>query len=281
MALGGKSLGIQRRFGDTLALAVEHSGVPLNAGKGEAFAALAQVTRLLAESLCGVDSERASDAGEQAHKLLDVSLRANPVPSAPECVKGCSHCCHGRVTAAAPEIFALARAIRGLDPEPTRRFIERLQVVAGLTNPWRSLRACPLLEQGACSLHHLRPGACRGMSSHSEPACRAAFAKGRPDEAPRVREHAAIRALHAQALWAALRAAGLPNGHYDLAEGLLRVLNTADAERRWLEGEDVFEGLGVDHGLADIPAGVIDATTDELTSTTADRSAPMGSVLKH
>ncbi|MGZ6014880.1 MAG: YkgJ family cysteine cluster protein [Phenylobacterium sp.] len=255
--------------------------MPLNAGKGEAFAALAQVTRLLAECLCGVDPERASDAGEQAHRLLDVSIRANPASSIPDCAKGCSHCCHGRVTASAPEIFALARAIRGLDPEPTRRFLERLQLVAGLTSPLRAVRACPLLDHGACSLHHLRPGACRGMSSHSEPACRAAFARGRPQEAPRVREHAVLRAMHAQALWAALRAAGLPNGHYDLAEGLLRALNTADAERRWLEGEDVFEGLAVDHALADLPEGVVESTTAELASATAERSAPMGSVLKH
>jgi hypothetical protein len=41
---------------------------------------------------------------------------------------------------------------------------------------------------------------------------------------------------------AALRKAGLPYHGYELNAALTRALDTEDPERRWLNGEDIFDG---------------------------------------
>ena len=50
-------------------------------------------------------------------------------------------------------------------------------------------------------------------------------------------------ATYVLALYAALARAGLPNGSYEFNAAVVRVLDTPDAEKRWLAGEDIFAGV--------------------------------------
>ena len=49
-------------------------------------------------------------------------------------------------------------------------------------------------------------------------------------------------ALYA-ALYAALSRSALENGLYEFGAAMTRVLDAPDAERRWLEGEAIFDGV--------------------------------------
>lgn len=251
----------------------ERDGLTLLASEREKFAAMAALTRTIMDILQGAAPARASDAAVAAHAAFDASLRGNPPARAPDCRKGCGHCCRVYVSATAPEVFALARAIRAL-PADARQAIEaRLDaaLAASAGRDWSRepffTHPCPLLEDGACTLHPLRPDACRGVSSFSVEACLAslaAMAEARDVAIPRVPEHAVLRALHGHVLWAALRAAGLPEANYGLVEALRRVLDVPDAEARWLEGEDVFAGVGEDATVADLPQALVEATISAL-----------------
>jgi hypothetical protein len=53
---------------------------------------------------------------------------------------------------------------------------------------------------------------------------------------------------------AALTAVGLPSESYELNEAVAVALDTADAESRWLKGEDVLAGVGRLHMGTDNPA---------------------------
>jgi GNAT superfamily N-acetyltransferase len=149
---------------------------------------------------------------------------------------------------------------------------ERVREAAEATTPgWSQDRfftyQCPLLEEGACSLHPVRPDACRGVSSYSVDACIrsiAAASQKRDEPIPKVREHAILRSLHAHGLWAALQAAGLPYTYYSLNQGLDRVLDTPEAEPRWLAGEDIFAGVPNDTMLEGQARAMVEATIRTL-----------------
>jgi hypothetical protein len=50
-------------------------------------------------------------------------------------------------------------------------------------------------------------------------------------------------------MWAALAASGLPADSYELNHAMLVALETPDAEKRWLNGEDVFAEVSCDRLL--------------------------------
>jgi len=259
--------------------AVEREGLRLDAKEPEKLASLGALTRILLDILRGPGSARASDAAVKAHELMDLSVGNNRLEREPACRKGCGYCCRVYVSATAPEIFALARAMRALPADRFAAMAARVQAADEATGDrdWsRDLfftHQCPLLEDNACSMHPERPDACRGVSSYSAQACEAsiaALATGRDLAIPRVDEHAVLRGLHAHALWAALRAVGLSHAYYSLNQGLRRVLDMPDAETRWLAGEDVFAAVPKDSTTDDMPQAFVNATMDALIAVALD-----------
>jgi len=117
----------------------------------------------------------------------------------------------------------------------------------------RQKLACGLLENNACSAYGARPGPCRGMASTSVRACERAFG-GASVPVPTPMVWSTVRNAHLQALMAALTAVGLPSESYELNEAVAVALDTADAESRWLKGEDVLAGVGRLHMGTDNPA---------------------------
>ncbi len=232
---------------------------PLNlrAGEIDKFKELTAVTRALLAILRSDSPTRASDMAMAAHASLDRSIVFNAPPQAPACAKGCGFCCRVYVSASAPEVFALVRAMRELDPDHFARMRARIrEAAAAVQQQWSGnifvTQQCPLLEDNACSLYAARPDPCRGVSSYSRQACEvsmAALAEGRDEAVPKVQEHGVLRALHTHTFWAALKGAELPYITYSLNHALDRALDTEDAEARWLAGEDIFAGVQQDTSL--------------------------------
>ena len=180
-----------------------------------------------------------------------VEARAKPF----DCAKGCGWCCHQHVSVHPAEATAIARWLDTRTPEPDRRRryarIQETQTkIAGATTMERRKARvpCPFLDDGACSIHPVRPMRCRGFFSRDVGLCRATFddpAAGVDD--PRWQQNdvlpreptrlfdAAIRALAT-----ALHEAGLSADTLELTASLALLGRDPEAVERWIAGEEAF-----------------------------------------
>ncbi len=197
------------------------------------------------------DARRASKAATAVHRVFEAHIRSQRDLPALDCRMGCAHCCSLIVTAAIPEILLLAAAVR----QGSRT--ERLELTAriaesraasshlGIGEAVRKPVPCGLLADSLCARYAARPLGCRGHVSRSLAACLANAAD--PTQLiPGSRAHGTTALDCKLALFAALKAVRLPHRSYELNAALERALETKDAERRWLAGEDVFEGIPMD-----------------------------------
>jgi Fe-S-cluster containining protein len=181
----------------------------------------------------------------------------------PACARGCSHCCHQRVELTAPEVFLLARALRAqADPERDALVAETATSLEGLDGRAYHLRQvrCALLGQdGACTVYASRPIACRRHHSTDASVCAAVHEDPELDVripiAPSLKWNVSALVLG----WLEGSAhAGRPPHHYELHAALAIALRDADAEARFLGGDDplrparsrVAEELTVHLGVA-------------------------------
>lgn len=195
---------------------------------------------------------RASEAAAAAQRVFETSMKNHPPEQQLACQKGCSYCCHtNAVGATIPEILLLAKTIRVSGDNVARATKDKVRETNSITKGMDLFRRielkspCPLLVDNICSQYETRPLACRGYTSFSLAACEESF--GNPlTEIPPSRVYVHFRSKCSVALWAALKAVGLPYRCYELNEALDIALETHDAEARWLLGEDMFSGVQVD-----------------------------------
>jgi len=233
---------------------VSRSGMDLRAPSGDQSWHVIAATRILIDILKGHAPTRASKAAEKAHEFFEASLKRNSTGAKIECAKGCGFCCHLRVSAMAPEVFHVANFVRKQFSGSLDEVIRQVRAAdsnsRGLSGRERPLRKfpCGLLVANACSVYLARPSACRGLTSISVKTCE----RGYNGEEVQVQTPAVwteIRQAHNQAMWAALTASGLPADSYELNHAMLVALEAPDAERRWLDGEDVFSAVSRDRLL--------------------------------
>jgi len=170
------------------------------------------------------------------HGLRDVPIA---------CGKGCSHCCVIAVTVSAPEALYLGKLVAAMGAEAIARVRAANEVTQAfdLTERDRHPHDCPMLENHSCTIYAHRPKACRQAASTDAEACRRSNREMTNEPVPSPSGYIGSRAAYATALHAALAELALPNSSYEFNAALVRVLDTPDAERRWLAGEDIFEGV--------------------------------------
>jgi hypothetical protein len=169
-----------------------------------------------------------------------------------DCKRGCAFCCHAYVSARAPELLFMKRAIPGRDREVVRAAIDAAFAVTGEMGPGartRIFHPCPMLEDGACRAYAARPMTCRMAVSESAAACRVAFSPNAGAvQIPIPEFYPTLRRGYSLALAGALRRAGLPAWSYEYNSAMRLALARPDAEAAWLAGEDVFAGAVQDPG---------------------------------
>jgi hypothetical protein len=232
---------------------VEQQGLPARPNLYHVAALTAGAIEILERD----DAQRASAAAQYLYRVAPQSFAASGVESQLACRRGCAFCCHGYVSASAPQVFAAAAALRrdGLGFEAANERVHALAArVRGVD--WRARIAlrepCALLLDGACSIYAARPLACRGFASYSVETCRRAFER-LTDEVIVPAPYASVRSALESALRAALKSCRLPAVSYELTGALAQALTEPDAEARWLRGEPVFD------------PGTIDRSTDAAT----------------
>jgi len=208
------------------------------------------LTRGLIDLFTDGRDRRAIRAVAFAQQVLDRSLERHPGKRV-ACTKGCSHCCANFIAASIPEVLAVAAQVRAQSAGGHIALDERLSQAVSDGRDWAGARRatitmpCPLLVDHACSVYPGRPLACRGYASTEVAVCIRALT----DPAvtiPTPNSYVFFRTRITTALWAALKAVGLPYVSYDLNRALVVALAEPDVERRWLAGEDVFAEVTVD-----------------------------------
>ncbi len=161
----------------------------------------------------------------------------------PACARGCSHCCHARVEATAPEIFLVARALRARgDPsvaDGVAATAARLEGMEGRAHQRAQVRCALLGDDGACTVYAARPIGCRRAHSTDAAICKAVHEDPTLDVsvpfAPALQWTASALVLG----WMEGCAhAGRPPHHYELHAALTIALRDADAEARFARGDD-------------------------------------------
>ncbi|MEN8227497.1 MAG: YkgJ family cysteine cluster protein [Bacteroidota bacterium] len=117
---------------------------------------------------------------DSVDELLDSFLQRSAMEGRPaECKKGCSWCCHQVVYGVTHEFLYLRDHIEKHFKEETRnKFLEKARESVLLTlqkSHQERLQVkvpCPFLDSGSCSVHAVRPMACRIYLSSSENACK-------------------------------------------------------------------------------------------------------------
>ena len=168
----------------------------------------------------------------------------------PACRRGCSHCCHLRLTVLPAEAFALAAWLRAhFAPAQLEAVRSKLRANAERTRELgeegrkRTSLACALLgDDGACTAYEARPAQCRRYHSLTLAPCEA-FRRDPTNESldspmhPAVAHNAAVIITQAQH---AVRGAGLDAEPVDINLALLAALEDTKAQRRWRDGKKPF-----------------------------------------
>lgn len=227
---------------------------------GGGLAHLVALKKAILGLLDGDGPSRASDAAKFATDAFSTSVERHGDPAQGQdrgeiaCRAGCSYCCHGFVSATAPEIFHLARTLRARHDE--QALLARLRAADALTRglaPGERLKArhpCAVLEDNLCGAYAARPTSCRAFVSLSLAACERSWAGHRVD-IPVPNVNLRLRGSFDLAIRAALRESGLDERPVELNHGLLVAIETPDAERRWLAGEDIFAAVAGDPSEAE------------------------------
>ncbi|HXF53630.1 MAG TPA: YkgJ family cysteine cluster protein [Hyphomicrobiaceae bacterium] len=197
---------------------------------------------LLHRALAGSSGASPTACAEIAHKTFEVSARTDRDAAPLACRKGCAYCCYAAVMVTAPEAFHLARAVR---TGKAASFLARAAATAGMTAAERFGRKlpCPLLKDNLCTVYAARPLSCRRVTSFAVEPCREEY-EGLGGDILLPRAPVAHAGNAQIPLLAALKASGHPPRLYELAAAVTLVLDTENAEARWLAGEDIFAGIG-------------------------------------
>lgn len=231
----------------SLSRAIESHGLP----RGFNLYHVAALTRALTLILADRDDPaRAGKAAVYLYRIAQPSFAAGEADVRLACQRGCALCCHGYVSATAPQIFAAADAVRRDVSDITTEIAHIAATDArtrGLDWPARrALRApCSMLRANECGIYTARPLACRAFASTSLPACERSF-DALTDDVPVPPGLSNVRSALENALRAALQANGLATASYELNAALVTALQTPHAQARWLRGEPVFGAVATD-----------------------------------
>jgi Fe-S-cluster containining protein len=183
-----------------------------------------------------------------AHADLAVAqaVSTNP-PAAPQaCQAGCAWCCYKTVGIAAPEVFRIADHLRThLSQDALLETVNRIirldqERRAAPPDKRSAARPCSLLENDRCIAYPVRPLTCRGFNSSDARHCELSLDPRNKATIPAYQPQQRLHTLVLDGVRSGLIESGLPGELLELTAALRVALTSADAETRWLAGQDVF-----------------------------------------
>lgn len=191
--------------------------------------------------------QMARRALKRAEKTIARILKLMPPPSPIVCAANCPWCCHIRLTASPPEILAVLDHIHQTfsanDLAALKRKVANIDPVTrgrGGEDRGRQRLPCPLLKDGSCSVHAVRPLSCRAVVSVDVGACIRAYESRMQEPVPQHElQYQAANAI-GYGMYAGLVDAGYAVEDVEMNAALALGLDDPDIGKRWLKGEDVF-----------------------------------------
>lgn len=158
------------------------------------------------------------------------------------CKRGCSYCCHLRVTVKPHEVFAISDFVdrsfsiaeqAGLMTR-LKNHVEHVRLLS-VQEHWTRNIPCPFLVDGACSIHEARPFACRQYHSMEVAACQYSYDHPSDLAAGRPKNHAL------ENMWVGMAeesdkvfaSEGFDIGVYELGQACLNALSNPKCRKRW------------------------------------------------
>lgn len=171
------------------------------------------------------------------HRSLDTTAaHAASAGHTSACQAGCAYCCKARVQATEPEVFLIARIVRGWPAARAQELMQRLQHHVEAKDAETDVaQDCAFLQDKRCSIYEVRPGVCRKAHSLSVQHCETL--------SPTIPQNLAL-IVQAEALMAgtnqAYRERLLSATPTELNAAVLQALTDDRAEARWFQGEPAF-----------------------------------------
>ena len=189
-------------------------------------------------------AQNVDDAVRYLYQKIDATIHGlRDIPVA--CGKGCSHCCIISVTVSAPEAIYVGKLVAAMGADAIAR-VRAANEVTGqfeLAEREQHPHDCPMLQNNSCTIYEHRPKACRQAASTDAQACARSHRNLTNERIPSPASYDGSRVAYATSLHAALSQLGFDNSSYEFNAAIVRVLDTPDAEQRWLAGEDIFAGV--------------------------------------
>jgi hypothetical protein len=219
----------------------------------------AAVLRDLEESLLR-DMEaapRSKDAGRLDAAIVNACDRMEEVTSqmkelvppdqAIACGARCPWCCHVKVNVSAPEVLRIADHVRAnKTPQEQAEILARVVATDTQTRGKTIMERaavplpCPLLEHDNCSVHAVRPFACRGANSFDASACKRAVTERAPQMLAAYAPQLRIASIARAAITFGGAAGGIDARPLELNAAMRIALERPNARERWSNGLPVF-----------------------------------------
>ncbi len=189
----------------------------------------------------------AKRAFKRTEEAVAEVLKRVPPPTPIMCKAGCPWCCYVRLTASVPEVLAVLNYIRetfsAVEVAALKRKVANVDgYTRGLDGEARArLRLpCPLLKDGSCSVHPVRPFSCRAVASTDVAACQRAHETRMQEPVPQHEWQRQAANGVGYGLYAGLTDAGFPVEDVEMTAALALGLADRDIAKRWLKGDPVF-----------------------------------------
>jgi Fe-S-cluster containining protein len=199
------------------------------------------------------EKQNLDEAMRYLYRKVDATIHElRNIPIA--CGQGCSHCCTIWKTVSAPEAIHLAKLVTAMGADAINwvRAAHAATGQYGFQERARHPHDCPMLQNNSCTIYESRPRVCRSAASTDANICARSYQNLTNETIPTPKLYIGSGVVYIMALYAALSHHALHNGHYEFNAAVTRVLDTPNAERRWLSGEDIFAGVAQEDA---IPAG--------------------------
>ena len=195
---------------------------------------------------------QASVMVDKAHDLARIAIaedHRDAPPQAPiACKKGCSWCCHSRVVISEAEAIRIGAYLRDRLTLAELQSLRSAVSAADDATHGRSSEErfemrlpCPLLQEGECMVHEVRPLACVGYNSTDVAVCERALRDANPRHVvPSYPQQVETAAAIQIGMVQGVRDLGLRGSALELHAALRVVLDREGVAERWLEGRHPF-----------------------------------------
>ena len=184
-----------------------------------------------------------------ADHVIGLIEAANPLPQSIPCQVGCHFCCFIQVELTPPEALILGDYVEQHFSETEKKELlarsqRSLDLQAGKDKQGiakiREQLPCPLLQEGKCTAHRVRPLVCRAMHALDAKACEKALKTADLSSPPYYAHRQEISFSISLGLLAGCQAVGCQSAPLELSRALLDYFSQPQPRERWLQGEKVF-----------------------------------------